>query len=390
MNLPPAPDKYQLRDQDQLRKILGEGLNDTVSRIISLEQAPAVVTPPPGDGSTKLRLGWANYGLNVGTGPGLSSTNPWTFSQQLSVSTTQINQYIALADAADVWFMFGPSGGRGGYLDADGHFSRTLYESKVRRYEDNDVLRDAIDRKRVLLWVTDEANHPSFHGTYNPDDVNWGANLHKAIWPGALTFVRMGTSTLLTGWNGHGIPAGGWTGIDYAWEQRSGQHNSEQFSTFYSTRKAELADLEMGMIPGLNWDAGGVMPGQVLSGVGPCWDVNADNSLNGIIIGANNNGVDHNDFDRVACNDFGDAKRALVSPALLEAWAKVVAADTDAPFSMMWQWPTNGSLGPASTAAAETLLARSDYITAMTNALATANARASWSGWRTAKPGDPI
>lgn len=389
--LPGAPKHYNLHDEDEARQFLKQQIRDARRRLKDLEETPPVTPPPPGS-STMLRIGLAHGLSQVGLGPGRDTDPPrWSFMQELGITPTAINDAIQNAIDSDVLLMFAPSGGRGSQLDSTGQFSRTKYEANVRRYEGNTFLADAIDNKQVLLWAVDEANAPTYNDSCDPDDVNWMGNLHKEIWPGALVFIRMGTNSLVGGWNGQPKPAGGWTGIDYGWEQRSGQHNNETVSSFYSTRKAQLLAMNLGMIPGLNWWNGGIRAQDdgKLGGLSYCWDMQNTGSSSGFIVGTGNRGV-YADMQRVNCTSpFSDTNKTVVQPDYFRHWANVVKLDTDAPFAMIWQWPEGGSLGVDEAAAIELEL-RPDFTRAFDDVITTLHSRTSWSGWRTAKPGDPI
>jgi hypothetical protein len=237
----------------------------------------------------------------------------------------------------------------------------------------------------VVLYVVDEANHSDFNNTLSPSEVNDMGRLHKQIWPGGLTFVRMSGTTLSQGWAGEtNITASTYNAIDYGWAQRSGQH-TQTLAQFYSQEKGLLASLNMGMVPGLNWWAGGLKKGHDHEGATACWDTHNNGTSNGYIVGLGTNTSQFPKGTKVDCGATvdGNITRYVASPEWIKRWADFVTTDPDAPFVALWTYPYDTFTDRDWTMPLET---RSDYVAAMDYAITKAGTRSSWNGWRPAKP----
>jgi len=393
-NLPGSTRIYQQTDQNAVRRILSGDFRETLARLQSLEAVDwAPAPPPPPPGNTRLPVGFWNYSDLMGNGPGGDTGAPiFTHVTDTSIDPSDMDAFIATADALDILLCYAPSRNRGQYI-VNGVFSRSAYESRVRQFQNIASFADAVARQRILLSLGDEFNHPQFNGTCDPDDVNWMGNLHKSIWPGALTFVRMSPVTLRDGWNGFGTTTSAfWTGLDYAWSQRSHQQNNQTLSDYFTNQKSVADSLNLGLVPGLNlWNGGiGVTPIQSSnSGVQTCWDAKNDGVSNGILCGENASSP----YTRYAYQDCGASRTGLVStissPAWIRKWADTVSALSWAPFASIWTYPMPGA-PPGGEGEAEALIVRSDFVAAMDYMINKCNARTSWDGYRTAKPGDPI
>jgi hypothetical protein len=337
-------------------------------------------------GGLGLRFGlWAMD--NPGEGPGGDMSGPDFPFTYLTPDPTTVNQKIALADQHDVVLLLNLPRNRGRWAPG-GVFNWATYQSNVREFENNTVLRDAINRRRVLLFVVDEANHPDFDGTISPTEVNDMGLLHKEIWPGALTFVRMAGGPLRDGWDGpNGVnqppPAGGYTGLDYGWLQYSAQRTDSTFAQVYAAERAILAGLNMGMVPGLNWWAGGIGHRGETSwdGVTACWDIDNNNSSSGYIVGIDQQSP-YSEGAHYNCGSLpSGVTRTVASPEWIRRWADVVVSDADAPFTAMWRTADDAQTIPG----AEALAARSDYVSALDDAINKMATRTTWNGYRTAK-----
>jgi hypothetical protein len=144
-----------------------------------------------------------------------------------------------------------------------------------------------------------------------------------------------------------------------------------------------LASLNMGMVPGLNWWAGGIgHRGETsLDGVTACWDINDNNSSSGYIVGIDQP-APYNEGDHYNCGSLPTGiTRTVASPDWIRRWADVVFSDADAPFVGMWRDPDDSQTIPG----AEMLGARSDYISALDYVLTKTAARTTWNGYRTPK-----
>lgn len=341
-------------------------------------------------GRVGLRSGPAGLGPDsTGMGPGDDMVGPsYSFILEATPELNKVREHIALADQHDVVLMMAPSRGRGGWAPG-GNFSWSLYEAKVREFQSDTTFRRAVNQRRVLLYVVDEPQHPDFNGTISPTEVNQMGLLHKEIWPGALTFVRMSGNTLTNGWdNANGVnqppPAGGYTGLDYGWLQYSAATSDSTFAQVYAVDKQKLAALNMGMVPGINWWAGGIghLPGQnSLDGVNACWDINNNNSSSGYIVGIDQP-APYSEGTKYNCGSLPTGvTRTVVSPEWFRRWADVVFSDADAPFVAYWRHPDDSATIPG----AEALGKRSDFVSALDYVITKTASRTSWNGYRTPK-----
>jgi hypothetical protein len=340
-------------------------------------------------GGNGLRFGLTAAAIGNGVGGKM-----YGYTLDATPDPNTIDQQIQLADQNDVVLMVAPSGGRNRWTFS-GTFSWPDYQASVERFQNDTMFARAVRQRRVLLYVMDEANKVAdFHGTISPTTVNDMGLLHKRIWNGALTFVRMTGSTLESGWddpNGvnMGPPAGGYTGIDYAWFQYSAQHTSQGFGTAYNNEKIVADRLNMGLVPGLNWWGGGIgLKGQTsLDGVQACWNIEYPGIRNGYIVGIDQPvGAPLPEGTHVGCDSLpSGTTRTVASPAWISRWSDVLAASqfsADFPFAAIWKDAVDASTIPGASA----LGARQDFIDALSHVITTTGNRTTWNGYRTPKP----
>jgi hypothetical protein len=358
----------------------------------SPKTAEKSTTTSGGSSGSFLRVGLFNlWPSEFGEGPGRDATGPIYRNTNYNPSPTSIASDIALADQKDITLIVNLAGSRGNWAP-NRVYDPELYEQRVRRFTvaggataaNAQALTDAIARRRVVLYVVDEANHSDFNNTLSPSEVNDMGQLHKQIWPGGITVVRMSGTTLSQGWAGEtNITASTYDAIDYGWAQRSGQHNGQTLAQFYQQEKSLLASLNMGMVPGLNWWAGGLKQGQNIDGVTACWDTHNNGTSSGYIVGVGTNTSGLAKGTKVNCGSLpSGVSRVVTSPTWIRRWADVVTADSDAPFVALWTYPYDTFTDRSWTMPLET---RSDYIAAMDYAITKAGTRSSWTGWRQAK-----
>lgn len=328
---------------------------------------------------------------NPGEGPGGDLSEPSYRIISVVPSPSTVDNLIALADQYNVVLLLILAGNRGQWAP-NGQFDFALYEAKVRQFQNDAVLRDAINRRRVLLFVIDEANHPDFHGTISPNEVNQMGLLHKQIWPGALTIVRMSGSTLANGWAGYTPPTTGYTGLDYGTGNYWYPNTDSTFAQFYQAEKDALNTLNMGMVAMLSWWAGGIghqPPSEIsLDGVSACWDTDNDGIVvndgtgYGYIVGIDQPAPAPPEGTYVSCGQLPTAvTRTVASPAWIKRWADVLASDPDVPFGFVWRTGDDVALFPGS----EALAARTDFINALDHMVTTMASRTTWNGYRTPK-----
>jgi hypothetical protein len=342
-------------------------------------------------GGHGLRVGQAGMSNKVGQGPGSNTAPPIYRFVQIAATPGGINEEIALADSLDIVLMFPPSRSRGNWTvgpncsgpGEPGSLVWSCYEAKVREFDNNPVLADAIARRRVLLYVVDEPNHATFNGTFTPKLTNDAALLHKEIWPGAITFVRVSPSLLQSGWEGHSPPAGGWTGVDYAWVQYAGQHVRAGITPAaqIADQKAIADQLNVGIGVSLNIWAGGIHNN--FDGVTACWDHDLNSSTpTGIVVGTSLNnppGVEEGEF--FPCGQLpSGVPNVVANPNWIRHYADVVAPDGDLPFASHWTFPAQSGVDWA-----QVYIDRSDFVSALDYAINTGLMRSSWDGYRNPK-----
>lgn len=379
-------------------------VDELVARLVELESAPdeVVTPPPPTDLGTALRVGVANSNEIVGMGPATggysANASPLftVYGYDFGIAVADIVDRINKTRAANGILVFAPSRNRNQHMDPiTDLFSRTEYESVVRQYEGIPEIQEAVDDGVVHMIIADEFNHPSYNSSADPDDLNWAGNLHKSIWPGVLTSARMGADTLHNGWNGSGVLSSTfWTGLDYGWSQRAGQHNGRTLSAYFADEKARLLSSGLGQIQGLNWWNGGIKVDS--EGVKACWDIENDGSSSGFIIGsAGTSGSAFEPGQHVGCGSSiggitGNPK-VVSNPAWIKHWADVVTADPDTPFGILWVYTVDGDIGGAVTAPnILDLPVRSDMVAALKYAINKGLTRTNFNGFRTPKPGAGI
>jgi hypothetical protein len=389
--LPSAPGQYTLRDQDEIRKILEHGLEDMISRIFELEQAP----PPPTGNTTWLRAGLTGFGNGViGLGPGdLPAPNPiYTFAGHYQPVPTTVDQDLQDASDNDVMLAMNLAGGRNGWAPG-GVFDMNLWKSKVDRFAGNTALATAIENHSVYLMAIDEPNHPDFGtpSTITPTDVNNMGLYLKSVYPGAMVYVRTGSPTMVDGWsniNGEpSPPATGWTGIDYAYSQYAWSNNKTvTIANYYASEKSRLATVGLGMIPAFNFIDGGHY--QDFDGIPACWDIDNNGVSSGIINGQRGNTTTP---DGVHLN-CGDPKIGQVgcrylwsSPAWIRRAIDVAVTDPDALFFSGFIYTNDANTPPPAGQWQIDLQRRSDMVGALQYMIAKGKTRTTFNGLRTIK-----
>lgn len=362
------------------------GAQSTKNTSITVSASP----PNPIEAPMPAGLWTADMALQMGTGPGRDTGSPiYKFFIDIGVQPADVNAVIADADAADVVMMICPSRGRASFI-VNGAFDRPSYEANVRDYEGNTTLADAIARKRVLLMLGDEFTQAQYNNTVDPNDVNWMGNLHKSIWGGALTFVRMGGALIHDGWLGVTPNSSFWTGLDYGIQQRSFQAGSQDQASYMSGQKALYNAVNVGMAHGLNWWNGGIRTAGSVGGIPACWDMQDNGTSSGFIVGAGDTGSSNfPQGSRQNCSaGFSGVTKTVASPDWIEHCAQAAVDDPDNPFFYLWVWPggSGGGLGPDATWAA-VLEQRADYVSKLNSMVNICQARATWNGYRAAKVG---
>lgn len=375
---------------------------------VGISGSPYTSLVTAGLSANVLRLGLFNY-TDIGQGPDGTSGESYPiclFPPQTDANNLPINDQIDLADALDIKLVVNPSGGRNQFI-VNGRFDFAAYKNRVNRFANNPKFADAVARQRILLFVIDEANITDFNNSLPPFLVNDCALYHKQLWNNAHTFVRMAADSLASGWNYQATAGGpivfspappqaymsqvtnrietGWSGLDYGWSQRSGQHNPPFPTTnapvytmqgYFDNQRQRLAAVNLGMVPGLNLWNGGIF--STLDGVAAIWNTGqgigyiAGSTDTVPLIFLPSNTVFQNNSRRVVC-----------PPDWIRHWADVVAADSLAAFGLIWS--NSGPNTSVTDSRAVALQGSQAIIDALEYANTAMRARVSFAGLRPAK-----
>jgi hypothetical protein len=156
----------------------------------------------------------------------------------------------------------------------NGVFDFDLYTANIDRFKNSLKLKNALQRTkangdpnpRVVLMAVDEPNHPDFGtpSTIRPRDANDMGLYLKKLWPGAFTYIRLGSDKLTQGgWSNIGgstvpppsytsLVAGvgttsGWSGIDYGFSQYAYANVHETLLQYFTREKGDFAGASLGM-----------------------------------------------------------------------------------------------------------------------------------------------
>jgi hypothetical protein len=358
-------------------------------------QAPRGEAMPPGIQAAaapigaKLHVGLANTAdlSDLGQGPGNDATGP-AYGIALGnppTNWTTLNSYIDQADAQDIILVLSLAGGRQGwtkdtscakYPNGTGlAYDSATYESKVRRFAGHEKLADAIARHRAVVYLVDEPFRDEYCGSLPPARVNNMGRLVKSIWNQAITIVRGPAGLMKGGWGASGpLDANDWDKVDYGWSQYN--HAAAVDSTpveYFTAEKAELASINLGMIPGLNiWNGGKT----------GCWDYLDTESSSGRIRGSEDK---DNPAQMVPCSTPANTSEFYVaSPGFMRTVIDAAVADSAAPFFSGWTHIDESS--PSSVQVMAQFETRKDFVNSLDYWINTGASRSSWAGWRTPKP----
>lgn len=385
MTLPSAPSTYNLRDQDNIRRILEQGLDDTLARLLALEASP----PTPGNVPTAMPVGmWDAFSI-IGKGPQGTTTPPlytWAHGIPANLNQSDLPALLASAKAAGVHLMLNLAHSPGAYTDTSGtckNFNQAKYMQLLNAAAVFPEVKaalapDADGQRAASVLVVDEPLATYYCGTFPRPKVNEMGLATKALFPGAATIVRAGTGVFSFA----DIPPGGWTGIDYGIAQYGrfpvGSTIPGELPGAYFTRQTdELAKSGVGVVVGTNiWDGGGSDH--------TCWDYLATGSSSGRIHGSiatnNNPGVNPGDGEPCATAPVG--KYYMSYPALIHEIVDAIAKHpyvSKWPFFGMW---THTKVQPIPVATFQGFEARTQFKNEFTYAIQTLGARTKWDGWK--------
>lgn len=328
----------------------------------------------------------------IGEGPGDDAGSPLWKSGVITPTTGDVvAEAVALINAARnigmrLFLNFGGAPGQHTDPGPNGTiiFNEAEYEANVRRYTvaggasvaQAQTIADALADFTVLAYVIDEPAHQKFNGSVTPTIVNNISLLHKEIWPGCLTVVRIDGEDITA----FGTPAGGWTGVDYGVAQYEGHGigaNRRTMTQYFTTQKSILAGLDMGMVPSLNFVDGGIKVD--LDGIAACWDAQA-NGGNGLLKGSYTGTAAIGTF--FACGTApSNENRFFPNPDWLRRFADIVSQDPDAPGVIGFS-----PYGPASVGTfGIPLWNRADMVAALDYYLTKCEQRPTFNGLRTPK-----
>lgn len=342
--------------------------------------------------------GGGDFG-DVGEGPGLDAADPRCTVAMFVPNRNTIGAAIDTADQHSILLVLNVAGNKGAYTSTVGGnqvLDMGKYEANVRAYRpdaDNTAFADrakfeaAVASRRIVFYVVDEPNLTSSL-PISPTQVNQMALIHKAVWPGCITIVRVAANTLNGGWNAQSRPTGGYTGVDYCWVQYNNNHGKGNSGTVqpwvtpddprdvWQEQLDVIAtnNMQMGLCVSLNVWAGGI--GVDTLGVSAAWDTNdSGGGTPGYTLGDRDAGPTEV-LSLVNAN-----KSVIANPDWIRKFAELAAADEDIPFLLYWQHAT--STNPSQEFLS--IYQRADFEEAFDDAITTGLGRTSWNGWRTAK-----
>jgi hypothetical protein len=339
--------------------------------------APTVVAS-----TSPMPVGVFGGGDVLGKGPGNDTSGVNWSAIQYPPSPSSIIADIATANADNVLLIMQTGGQKASWRDANGDFSMALFIDQISRFTtpamsgaNAATITAAFASRRMVHYVVDE---PYLNNEITPAQVNQMCAEIKNIWPNSLTVVRS-TPTLLQGWGGNGIPAGGYSKMDYAWAQWTNTHAKAgvTFAQLLDGERDVIANHNMncGLFAGVNLWAGGLFTN--IDGINACWDYNNNGSSSGYRIGDRDSGTPN----PITCGgSLAGLKSLLVSPAWLLKCAQVAAAQPDIAAFCYWQH-TTGNV----SSEYDFLYLRPDYVAKFDQAIAAGAVRAAWIGWRTPK-----
>lgn len=318
-----------------------------------------------------------------GKGPGFDTGAPIWQVSHLIPSQSSVLSLFAQAELYDVTVFVNIAGSTPRWthtVNGKFIFDQTLFETEVRKWTVAggasaavaDCLTTAFASRRFVAYVIDEPFHTKFGGSITRQMVNNLCLLFKSIWPGVITAVRA-PSNLLS----QGVPAGGWTGLDYGWSQYGAERINgvaETPAAYFARQRAEFATLDLGMIPGLNW----------LNVRDPTtWDVDQN--------GATPNSVVWGDDSDTPGKIGGTPTPSyyLCYPQLIRDTADAIWNDADAPAFNIWRTLDNSDTAKGSRGTFLPYELRSDFVAAFDYMINKFNTRPTWNGWRTAKGTTP-
>jgi hypothetical protein len=337
--------------------------------------------PPGGDLPAGL---WGNDAADLGTLP--SSGNFYKAALAVpdnSSGSHNINTLIANANQHDITLMLRLSGSPGAYTDKVSeecnNYNPTKYQAQLDRFVGNTALATALNTRRAVVLVIDEPHIKSYCKTISEAEVNQMGGWIKSRWPGAITAVRSSANLMKFGWiTTRTTPFSPtfWSKIDYAWG--TWNHSTALSSTpeeTYQSEKAGLAEVNLGMIPGINiWNGGTKACWTQPNGtLGRIWGSQAPSSVRGTV---------------QTCSQVNEPSENtdqwVASPALLRQTIDAAVTDPDAPMFLGWT-----HVGPDDTGNSWSNMSqyesRSDFVSALKYWNTTGASRTNGTGWRPAK-----
>ena len=307
-----------------------------------------------------------------------TSTNPYTIGLGY-FSPKSLPSMITTAREKGILIVLNMAGNRNLWTNArtiNGKecliYDAGKYRARIDLFVGVSGLASALADRRVIVYVVDEPNIDDFCDSITPSEANAMGLYIKRKWPGAITMLRSSASTMKNGFAGQGpLGANFWTGIDYGYGLYKGFMKDRDGLTpaeWFSAEKRRFADLNLGMVAGINY---------LNHGDQSCWDAKNDGSSSGRIRGQNQSSMGF-----VSCStDPGKEINWLASPKFLRQIVDYIVTDKDVPFLAIWSHATPGT----SWDEFKVYEIRKDFVDTWKYMLAKGKARTSWNGWRRAK-----
>jgi hypothetical protein len=169
-----------------------------------------------------------------------------------NISPEELLTQLATARRTGTRVMLSMVGSESNFIDADGHFSMSMWKRRVDRYRGLDLSSYIQDGTIIGHYIMDEPHDATNWGgrVVSRSDIDEMARYSKQFWPSMLTIIR-GKPDYLKGYS--------YKYLDAAWAQYLARFGS--ISTFISSYAQDAKASGLALVVGLNQLAGGTVGG---------------------------------------------------------------------------------------------------------------------------------